>query len=571
MGTALKVLGISCFYHDSAVVAVEGSDIRFAIHEERLSRNKQDSGFPVLGIKKALEHCGWDIRDVDRVAFYEDPQLKLERLEQQVLYDWPDSWELYDRVIADFKQNRLDIGKIIRTQTRYPGIIRIYEHHYSHAAAAFFTSPFEESLILTIDGVGELDCLALFHGKGNSIKKLASIEFPDSLGLLYSVFTNHLGFKVNSGEYKVMGMACYGKPIYRDVILHKIIKLNDDGSFNLNHKYFNFSDTKIHARPALEKLLGIKQREPESKINQKHLDLAASVQEALEETVLHVLRHAFKTYGENNLCISGGVALNCTMNGRITREFGIHPHIHPASGDAGGAMGCALAAAIEAEPKTMRYALDPYLGVAFSDSEVAETLARRGVRYTTPDNIARVVGKLVADGNVVAVHWGRDEWGPRALGNRSILANPADPEMKDHLNAKIKFRESFRPFAPIVLAEHFEDYFESYGAADSPHMLFTFPVKQPEAIPAVTHVNRTGRVQTVSRQQHETMYEIISCLAEKTGVPVIVNTSFNLRGEPIVGSPDNALNTFFDSGIDYLAINNTLVSKADNPGLKRQE
>lgn len=560
----MKVLGISCFYHDSAVVAVEDDTIHFAIHEERLTRIKQDSGFPIKGIEKALAHCNWDIRDVDRVAFYEDPALKLERLNRQVVHDWPRSWKLFSRFLPEFKKNKFDVEKCLRSKTGYPGVVAYYEHHMSHAAAAFYTSPFEESLILTVDGVGEKDSLALFHGSGNTIKKLKSIEFPDSLGLYYSVFTRHLGFKVNSGEYKVMGMACYGKPIYKDFLLDNVVRLNDDGSFSLNQKYFNFSDDRVHSRSCLVKELGIAEREPESEVNQVHLDLAASVQLVLEETVLHVLRHAFSQYGKGNLCMGGGVALNCTLNARIIQEFGVYPHIHPASGDAGGAMGCALASVAELTEASLRYNLDPYLGLSFSNEEVLATLDRRGVKYDEPDNLEETLADIVSQGHVVAVHWGRDEWGPRALGNRSILANPADPEMQDHLNAKIKFRESFRPFAPIVLEEHFGEYFHPLGAKDSPYMLFTYPVKKPDAIPAVTHVNKTGRVQTVNRDQHPRVYEIISRLAKKTGVPVIVNTSFNLRGEPIVGSPDDALNTFFNSGIDYLVLNDFLVAKHEN-------
>lgn len=558
----MKVLGISCFYHDSAVAAVEDGAVRFAIHEERITRTKHDSGFPAQGVRAALRHCNWDIRDVDLVAFYERPQLKLQRLEHQVRTDFFRAFNLWRTHLPNFRANKLNIEAAIRANLHYSGDISLYEHHFSHAASSFFASPFEEALVVTVDGVGEWDCLGIYQGQGNRLAKRESIRFPHSLGLFYSVFTHYLGFRVNSGEYKVMGMACYGEPAYFDRIMANILRLKPGGTFELNQKYFNFSDDRMHSTKALTKLIGLPLRTPETPVGQDYYNLAASVQKALEEALLHVVGHALKRYPTKNLCLAGGVALNCTANSRLIRELGVVPFIQPAAGDAGGALGAALAASAERASGLLRcHPFDPYLGVEFTDAEVEETLKRRGVPFWKSGNLAREAAQLLAAGKIVAVHHGRDEWGPRALGNRSILADPTVPGMQDHLNAKIKFRESFRPFAPIVVEESYGDYFETLGMDSTPYMLFTHKVKRPEAIPAVTHVDGTGRAQTVSAEQNHEIYAILREFEKIKGVPVLINTSFNLRGEPIVHSPDDALNTFATSGIDHLAVNDFIVAK----------
>ena len=564
MESKVKTLGLSFFYHDSAAALVDDSTIKFAIHEERISRRKQDDGFPAMAVQAALDWEGIDISDIDRIAFYETPDIKLDRLKQQVLTDWPHSRDLHEKHLPNFLAHKYQIEKIIRQRTRYPGPIDFFEHHHSHAASAFYTSPYEEALILTVDGVGEWDCLGVFTGRGNEIKKQCSVRFPDSLGLFYSTFTKYLGFRVNSGEFKVMGMACYGKPKYLDLILDNILILHKDGSYHLNLKYFNFSHDSNHARPALEKLLGFPPRTPESpKMNPVYLDLAASVQAALELALLALVKTMMHRYGQKNLCMAGGVALNCTANSRIIKELGVVPFIHPAAGDAGGALGAALASQASFASEARRWKLSPYLGRQFSHDAIEAALKRRGVTYTYSDNPARETAAFLANGDIVSIFNGRDEWGPRALGSRSILADPSKPHMQDHLNAKIKFRESFRPFAPIVLQEHYEEFFDTLDMDSTPYMLFTHRVKKPELLPAITHVDGTGRVQTVAKENNEYLYNILQEFKAITGIPALVNTSFNLRGEPIVGSPDDALNTFYNSGIDYLVLENFIIRKAD--------
>ncbi len=544
------------------MAAVEDRKISFAIHEERLSRVKHDSRFPIMAFTKALETCRWRVNDIDVIVFYEDPSLKLRRLYDQVITGWPRSWTTYCQRIPRFYYFKYPIEKIIRDKLGYEGEIRFGGHHRSHAASAFFTSPFEKALVLTIDGVGEYDTTAVFIGEGNSLTKVASIHFPDSLGLLYSVFTQFLGFQVNEDEYKVMGLAPYGQPCQADKILEKMITLHDDGSFHLNQEYFDFNLENRHYSSRFVNEIGIPPRKPSDPITKQHQDLAASIQLVLEKAIHNILRSLLREYPNRNVCMAGGVALNCTVNSKIVREFGTKLYIHPAAGDAGGALGAALDVTMkEISENPYRFQFTPYLGIDYTDEAIEMALRVNGVPYQCIAKIASHIANKLSEGYVVAIVHGRDEWGPRALGNRSILADPRRASMRDHLNAKIKFREEFRPFAPVVMKEFFTDYFETLGMNSSPYMLFTHQALRPQEIPAAVHVDNTARIQTASEAENRYLYAILTEFHKITGVPVLINTSFNLKGEPIVSSPSDALKTFFSSKIDFLAIEDYWIEK----------
>lgn len=557
-----RVLGISCHYHDSAVCLVENGQIRFAIHEERLSRRKHDSRFPAMALHKALESSGITIDEIDQIAFYEDPELKFDRIWFQILHDWPDSKGLFAEDAPYFWHHRRPVERQIRENYGYAGPITFGEHHRSHAASAFYTSPFERALVVTIDGIGEYETAVVHLGEGNTLRKLKSIHFPHSLGLLYSVITQYLGFEVNEGEYKVMGLAPYGGPIYLDRILGPVLQLHDDGSFSLTPSYFTFSDRRRHYHPRLVEHLGVPPREPGEEMTQAHRDLAASMQKALDLALENMLRALIAEHGITDFCFAGGVALNCTANAHVIRELGIRSHIHPAAGDAGTSLGAALDAVVaHAGGDTVRFEFTPYLGVDYSPASVEQTFEVNRVPHSRTVAVAGEVARRLVDRQVVAILHGRDEWGPRALGARSILADARAPEMKDHLNAKIKFREEFRPFAPVVMEEHYGEYFETLGMDASPYMLYTHRSLKPEETGAVTHTDGTSRVQTVSAVQNPYLYAILDEFRRMTGVPVLINTSFNLKGEPIVSSPSDALRTFFDSGIDCLTVEDFVVDK----------
>jgi carbamoyltransferase len=557
------VLGISCYYHDSAVAVVDETGIKFAIHEERLSRQKHDARFPVLALGSASQTCGIGTGDLDRIVFYEDPKTKLGRLWDQVIDYWPRSRRLFADDIPRFVQYKMPLKALLRNHFGYHGEVEFSQHHRSHAASAFFTSPFERALVVTLDGVGEYETAAVYLGEGNRLRKLRAIHFPHSLGLFYSVFTQYLGFEVNDGEYKVMGLAPYGTPRHLDKLLGPILKLSGDGSFALNERFFDFCSHERHYAPCLIEHLGIAPRRPSDPVTEQHHDLAASVQQALELAITNMLRALIREHGIADFCFAGGVALNCTANARMIRELGIRSYIQPAAGDAGGALGAALQSIMrsrESEP-TARYAMPAYLGTSHPDAVIRATLDINKIPYRQSNEIAEDLAERLAAGQVVAVLHGRDEWGPRALGARSILADPRRAEMKDHLNAKIKFREEFRPFAPVIKQEAYGDWFETLGMAESPYMLYTHKALRPEQTAAVTHVDGTSRVQTVSAEQNPYLYAILDAFECRTGVPVLINTSFNLRGEPIVSSPSDALKTFYASGIDCLALESFLVEK----------
>jgi carbamoyltransferase len=565
-------MGLSCYYHDSAIAVVDDNEIKFAIHEERLSRVKQDARFPVRAIGAALDALEIDINDFDRIVYYEDPSVKLRRLWDQVIDYWPRSQHIFDTAIPRFVQQKMPIAAQLRQHFNYLNPVEFSGHHRSHAASAFFTSPFERAIVLTLDGVGEYDTAAVHLGEGNRLTKQRSIRFPHSLGLFYSVFTQYLGFEVNEGEYKVMGLAPYGRPTLTDKLLGPILRLSEDGAFRLNERFFDFCSQDRHYDPRLTAHLGIAPRRRDEPVHEEHCNLAASVQQALEIAIAGMLPPLMREYGTSDFCFAGGVALNCTANARMIRDLGIRSHIHPAAGDAGAALGAALQSIVrghENEP-TRRYRFGAYLGVSHPDPVIRATLSLNQVPYREPNDIAETLADRLVAGQVVAILHGRDEWGPRALGGRSILADPRRAEMKDHLNAKIKFREEFRPFAPVVKEEAYGDWFETLGMAASPYMLYTHQALHPEQTAAVAHVDGTSRVQTVSARQNPYLYRILDAFERRTGVPVLINTSFNLRGEPIVASPSDALKTFFNSGIDCLALEGCLVEKetiaAEAPG-----
>jgi carbamoyltransferase len=564
------VMGVSCYYHDSAVALIDEDAIAFAIHEERLSRRRHDARFPILAVGRALGAAKLRINDLDRIVFYEDPAVKLTRLWEQVIDYWPRSRRLYDEHLPRFVKHKMPIADQIRRHLGYHGTIEYSEHHRSHAASAFFTSPFERAVIVTLDGVGEYETAAVHLGEGNRLAKIRSIHFPHSLGLFYSVFTQYLGFEVNEGEYKVMGLAPYGKPRYVDRLLGPILRLDDSGAFALNERFFDFCSVDRHYAPRLVDHLGFPPRPPGGPMDDRYCDLAASVQQALELAMANLLAPLIAEFGTRDFCFAGGVALNCTANARMIRDFGIRSHVHPAAGDAGGALGAALQSIMRAREgmPTHRYVLSPYLGVSYPEAVVKTTLSVNRIPFRKVDDIAEEIAARLADHKVVAILHGRDEWGPRALGARSILADPRTPEMKDHLNAKIKFREEFRPFAPVVKKEAFGDWFETLDMAESPFMLYTHKSKRPEQTAAVTHVDGTSRVQTVSFEQNPYLYAIIDAFERKTSVPVLTNTSFNLKGEPMVSSPSDALKTFYASGIDSLALEDCLIDKEAAQGVR---
>ena len=596
----MNILGVSCHYHDAAAALLREGEVVAAAQEERFSRKKHDASFPRQAIGFCLRRGEIDAGALDYVVFYEKPFRKFDRILRTTLHTYPRSWRSFGEAMIGWLDEKLWVkGQIQEELGVDADRILFTEHHLSHAASAFFCSPFREAAILTMDGVGEWTTATLGRGSAdwgdgssNRIDLFSEARFPHSLGLLYSTFTAWLGFRVNNGEYKVMGMASYGEPRYMDR-LEEIVHLRADGSFRLDLDYFAFQHSAD--RMYSDAFLGLfgNPREPESpfatrsveyesglapselEANQYYADVAASVQLFTEEAVLRTARHLHESTGLRDLCMAGGVALNSVANGRLLREGPFdRVYVQPAAGDAGGAVGAALYAwhVMLGEPRS--YVMDaPYLGESYPADEVHRLLTDAGIPHERLDEAAlveRVVDAL-ADGIVVALHQGRFEWGPRALGNRSILADPRRPEMKDVVNRKIKFREPFRPFAPVLPAEEAPRCFEGLGApsasgGDDPgmtdFMLAVLPWREEvgERVPAVNHLG-TGRLQTVRREHNPTYYDIVSGFGERTGLPILLNTSFNLRGEPIVSTPGDALRTFRASGIDLLVLGDTLVTR----------
>ena len=593
----MDILGISAFYHDSAACLVRDGEIVAAAQEERFTRKKHDFSFPKNAIGYCLKSGGVQSADLDYVAFYDKPFIKFERILETYLTFAPLGIRTFIKAIPLWIKQKLWMKDVIAKELAFSGEILFPEHHESHAGSAFFPSPFGEAAFLTIDGVGEWTTASYGVGKGNNIKILAEIHFPHSLGLLYSAFTYYTGFKVNSGEYKVMGLAPYGRPIYKDLILKELIDLKDDGSFKLNMKYFDYCVGRTMTNKRFDTLFGGPARRPESLLTQREMDLARSVQEVVEEAMLRITRHIHKTTGQKNLCLAGGVALNCVGNGRILREGPFeNMWIQPAAGDAGGALGAALFAwhQVLGKPREADNENDiqrgSYLGPDFKDSEILDYLKEKDIPYTQVgrDEIPERIADLIAEEKVVGWFEGPMEFGPRALGGRSIIGDARSPKMQEIMNLKIKFRESFRPFAPSVLAEKASEYFEL--DTQSPYMLLVAPVKSEirrqmtgeeqklfgldklhvvrSDIPAVTHIDYSARVQTVSRQTNPLYHKMISKFDQKYGCPAIINTSFNVRGEPIVCTPDDAYKCFMRTKMDYLIMGSFLLDKKDQKPLK---
>ncbi|MBZ5571440.1 MAG: carbamoyltransferase [Acidobacteriia bacterium] len=593
----MYILGISCYYHDAAAVLLRDGQVVAAAEEERFSRIKHDFGFPKLAIKYCLELAGIQGTDLDYVVYFEKPFRKLDRILMMSFQTYPQSWKVFRESMMTWTMDKMWVASTIQSELGDIPKNRILfsEHHLSHAASAYLCSPFDEAAILTVDGVGEWVTGTYGVGRGNHIKLLKQMEFPHSLGLLYSAFTAFLGFEVNEGEYKVMGMAPYGQPKYVDKVW-KVVQQNTDGSFSLDMDYFSFhySTDRTYTR-RFEALFGDPRPtklqfftegtgfpkyfgDPPSnyrelcKLNQHYADIAASIQKVAEELLLGMARNVYKQTGLKRLCIAGGVGLNSVANSRILRETEFEElYVQPAAGDGGGALGAALWAynTLLGQPRnfTMKHA---YWGRSNSDAEISDFLTQNNIPYRRlkdeDDLVDNVVERLM---NAKVIGWaqGRFEWGPRALGSRSILADPRNPEMKDIVNAKIKFREPYRPFAPSVLAECAERYFELPNACQhypARYMLYVVPVK-PAAhsiLPAITHVDGTGRLQTVFKEQSPRYYKLIERFGQATGVPVVLNTSFNLKGEPIVTTPANAFHTFKTSEMDTLVLENFMIEKS---------
>ena len=563
------ILGVSAFYHDSAAAIVRDGEIVAAAQEERFTRIKGDASFPHNAIDYCLRACKLSIEEVDDIVFYENPLLKFERLLQSQHWAVPRSLVAFLHAMPKWLTENLWMEKGIAKEL---GVKRkkilFRDHHISHAAAAFYPSPFERAAILTVDGVGEWSTAAWGVGEGNQIKLMKHMAYPNSLGLLYSAFTYYCGFKINSGEYKLMGLAPYGEPRFADLIKRELICVADDGSFKMNQKYFSYTHGVRTINKAFEALFGKPARKPESEITQHDMDIAASIQSVTNEILLKMARHIRQETGCENLVLAGGVALNVTSMGEIQRKAGFRRvWIQPAAGDAGGALGAALSVWYEQNDRpvptgdAMQGAfLGPSIAIKNTKKDDAALEALGGVWETFESGeLAQRVAELIARGKIVGVARRRMEWGPRALGNRSILANAQLEDTQQKLNEIVKRRESFRPFAPMVLKEDAADYFDMEGA--SPYMLFTCPVREGAGIPAVTHVDGSARVQTVDRD-NAFSYNVLRALKRLTGCGVMVNTSFNVRGEPIVNTAQDAYRCFMDSGLDYAAIGNRLFDKA---------
>ena len=568
----MNVLGISCFYHDSAAALLRDGVVVAACQEERLSRKKHDQSFPARAVKYVLKEAGIGPGDLDAVGFYDKPLLKFERMLSTYIATFPRSFGSFRKAMPVWIKEKLWVPAIIRKELRpYKGPILFAEHHMSHAASCFFVSPFDEAAILTVDGVGEWATASFGVGKGSDITLFKEIRFPHSLGLLYSAFTYYLGFKVNSAEYKVMGLAPYGKPVHFDRIMNEIVHLNEDGSFKLNMKYFSYDYGLTMTDGRFSEFFGGPPRKPETWMTEREFDIAASIQKVCEEIVLRMARYIHRESGLTRLCMAGGVALNCVANGRVIRETPFKElFVQPAAGDAGGAVGVAhyVYNSLGKQPRGPAWT-HAYLGPDYDDAEIRQYLDGQGAAYRVlPDEeLVRETAGLLAGGNVIGWFQGRMEFGPRALGGRSILADPRDAKMRDTLNIKIKFREGFRPFAPSVLADKASEWFDI--DCDSPYMLLVAQVRDGKrCIPSVTHVDNSARLQTVTREASPLYYDLIREFERLTGVPVIINTSFNVRGEPIVCTPHDAYLCFMRTNMDHLVLGHCLLDKKEQPPLR---
>jgi carbamoyltransferase len=596
------ILGLSAFYHDSAAALVVDGEIVAAVQEERFTRKKHDHDFPVNAIQYCLEESKLTPKQLDYVGFYDKPFLKFERLLETYLAFAPVGFRSFLRAMPLWLRQKLylprEMGKGLKSEYRKRYIF--CEHHESHAASAFFPSPFHEAAILTLDGVGEWATAACGYGRGNRITLTDELRFPHSLGLLYSAFTYFCGFKVNSGEYKLMGLAPYGKPKYKDVILEKLMDVKPDGSFRLDLSYFEYCQGLRMTSRKFARLFGGPPRKTESPLTEREMDLAASVQEVTEEIMLRAARHLHEKTAMNSLCLAGGVALNCVGNGRILREGPFENlWIQPAAGDAGGALGVALFiwyqllgnARVVSQPDGQRGSL---LGPRSTNDDIRKFLDSQEAKYrqfADESELCDYVADLIASEKVVGWMQGRTEFGPRALGCRSILGDARSRQMQSLMNLKIKFRESFRPFAPVVLRDRVSEYFHMRDGEDSPYMLLVAPVAEEKrvpdngtptagleklktirsVVPAITHVDHSARVQTVDEQRHGRFYKLMKAFESKTGCPVMINTSFNVRGEPIVCSPEDAYRCFMATNMDVLVMEDFALLKEEQPTAAEHE
>ena len=602
----MRIVGISAFYHDSAAALVQDGRITAAAQEERFTRKKFDAGFPRHAIGYCLDEARIQLRDADYVVFYDKPFLKFERLVETYLAFAPRGFASFVKAMPVWLgeklfQKRMLVEELQHIDPEFDGERLLFaEHHHSHAASAFYPSPFNDALVLTVDGVGEWCTTMAGVGHGNTIDILKEIHFPHSLGLLYSAFTYYLGFRVNSGEYKLMGLAPYGEPRFCNVILNNLIDLKPDGSFRLDMSYFNYCTGLTMTNEKFDRLFGMPPRQESDPLTQKHMDIAASIQVVLEEAMLRLTNSLAAEHGQKNLCLAGGVALNCVANGKILRGGKFDRlWVQPAAGDAGGAVGAALlgyhhfnGAERRLNGSQLGDAMSgAYLGPSYSDAEIRERLTAEGARFVVIDDEAALLGRsaeALADGRAVGWFQGRMEFGPRALGNRSILADPRNPEMQKTLNLKVKYRESFRPFAPAVLAEDVQEWFEL--DQPSPYMLLVADVAKRHRIeinegehersgieklktlrsdvPAITHVDFSARVQTVHRDTNPRFHALLRAFKQRTGCPVLVNTSFNVRGEPIACTPEDAFRCLMGTEIEMLVIGNCILQKElQNPNL----
>jgi carbamoyltransferase len=631
----VSILGIAAFYHDAAACLVVDGEIAAAAQEERFTRIKHDAEFPRNAVRYCLTEAKLTADQLDYVAFYDKPLLKFDRLLETYLDYAPSGFPSFLKALPLWLKEKLWMPDLIRTELAmaagaedhraakkqgkgFRWRLLFGDHHESHAASAFYPSPFQEAAILTVDGVGEWASSSIGVGQGRELNLQKELRFPDSLGLLYSAFTYYTGFKVNSGEYKVMGLAPYGEPKYVELIKDKLVDIRDDGSLKMNHEYFSYSQGLRMTNSALDKLFGGPPRKPDAELTQREMDLASSIQVITEEVVLKMARHVQRLTGMRKLCMAGGVALNCVANGRVLREVPFEDlWLQPAAGDAGGSIGVALAVwhryleqpRVSAEEKgswsSSRVAgsnglaiyadgmKGSYLGPANSSDEIESFLKAQNAPYQkyTQEELANVIAELLVQGKIIGLHQGRMEFGPRALGSRSIIADPRSPQMQSALNLKIKYRENFRPFAPSVLREHVSDWFDLN--VDSPYMSLVanvvtsrrlemtaeerklwgidkLHVKRSE-IPAVTHVDYSARIQTVRGNENPFYRAIIEAFRVKTGCPLVINTSFNVRGEPIVCTPLDSYRCFMRTEIDYLVLENFLLDKRDQPALKEAE
>lgn len=602
----MYILGISAFYHDSAACLIKDGKIVAAAQEERFTRKKHDAEFPQNAITYCVEEARISSSDIDHVVFFEKPFIKFERLIETYLAFAPKGFRSFASSMPSWIKEKLfqksilvgELSKLLGDDVNWRERLLFSEHHLSHAASAFYPSPFESAAVLTLDGVGEWTTTSLAIGKGKDLKVIREIHFPHSLGLLYSAFTYHTGFKVNSGEYKVMGLAPYGEPRYADLIRDNLIDIADDGSFHLDMSYFNFATGLTMTNKKFDTLFGGPPRKPEMELTEREMDLAASVQQVTEEILLKLATSVAAETGERNLCLAGGVALNCVANGILLREAIFeNVWIQPAAGDAGGALGAALSVwyGHHGNERTITSDQDAmngsYLGPEYCDDDIEAALRKCGARYhsLSEADLVDKVASALSEGKAVGWMQGRMEFGPRALGGRSIIADPRSAVMQKQLNLKVKFRESFRPFAPSVLREHVHEWFEH--DTDSPYMLLVGNVKEERrlkmtdeekalfgiaklnvprsSIPAVTHVDYSARIQTVHRDTNPKYHAVIQSFFEQTGCPIVVNTSFNVRGEPIICTPEDAFRCFMGTGLDVLAVGNYLLLKDEqDPALK---